>query len=137
LGDATPDSRFHPDQARALSPGGRVPAPRAPQRDGDAWVSRKVADNGIVCVGYQQVRVGQNYSGSPCDVSVTGDLLQFWVGNQLVKTAACNSDRPIRNKHAAGNGPRSEIPGTECQGSTETDPSSNSRKRTGAPRFCR
>ena len=106
LGNATPDSRFHPTETTALSPVGRVPAPRAAQRDGDAWVSRKVAANGIVCVGYQQVSVGKNYSGSPCDVLVTGDLLQFWVGSQLVKTVARTSNRPIRKKHAAGSGPR-------------------------------
>jgi hypothetical protein len=106
LGDATPHSRFHPTEASALAPVGRVPAPRAPQRDGDAWVSRKVAANGIVCVGYQQVSVGKNYSGSPCDVLVTGDLLQFWVGNQLLKTVARTSNRPIRKKHAAGTSPR-------------------------------
>jgi transposase InsO family protein len=106
LGNATPASRFHPDQTKPLSPVGRVPAPRAAQRDGDAWVSRKVAANGIVCVAYQQVSVGKNYSGSPCDVLVTGDLLQFWIGNQLVKTMARTSNRPIRKKHAAGTGPR-------------------------------
>ena len=107
LGDATPDSRFHPEQAKATSPAGRVPAPRAPQRDGDAWVSRKVAGNGVVCVGYQQVSVGKHFSGSPCDVLVTGGVLQFWIGNQLVKTVARTSNRPIRKKHAAGTGPRS------------------------------
>ena len=106
LGDATPASRFHPDGPNALSPVGRVPAPRAPQRDSDAWVSRKVAAIGIVCVGYQQVSVGKNYSGSPCDVLVTGNLLQFWVGNQLLKTVARTNNRPIRKKHAAGTGPR-------------------------------
>jgi transposase InsO family protein len=108
LGDATPDSRFHPDGApSALPPVGRVQAPRVPQRDGDAWVSRRVAANGIVCVGYQQVSVGKNYSGSPCDVLVTDGLLQFWVGNQLLKTVARTSTGPVRKKHAAGTRPRS------------------------------
>jgi hypothetical protein len=40
-------------------------------------------------------------------VLVTGDLLQFWVGSQLVKTVARTSTRPIRKKLAAGTGPRS------------------------------
>jgi hypothetical protein len=39
-------------------------------------------------------------------VLVTGDLLQFWVGNQLLKTVARTSNRPIRKKHAAGTSPR-------------------------------
>jgi hypothetical protein len=35
------------------------------------------------------------------------DLLQFSVANQLLKTVARTSERPIRNKHAAGTSPRS------------------------------
>jgi hypothetical protein len=74
------------------------PTPRSPQRDNDAWVSRKVAANGVVCVGYQQVSVRNNFAGSPCDVLFTGHLLQFWVGNQLLTTVARTSNRPIRKK---------------------------------------
>ena len=107
LGDATPESRFHPDGRTALGPVGKVAAPRVPQRDGDAWVSRKVTTNGVVCVGYQQVSVGKHFGGSPCDVLVTGGILQLWVGNQLVKTVARTSNGEIRKKHAAGTGPRS------------------------------
>jgi hypothetical protein len=75
-------------------------------RDGDQWVSRKVATNGIVCVDYQQVSVGKHFSGSACDVLATPNLLQFWIGNQLVKTVARSSDGEIRKKHAAGTRPR-------------------------------
>src|SRR3954452_8376673 len=75
LGDATPDSRFHPAGDEPVPAVGRVPAPRAADRDGDQWVSRKVATNGIVCVGYQQVSVGKHFSGSACDVLVTPTVL--------------------------------------------------------------
>ena len=88
LGDATPQARFRPDGDAGLGSVAPIPAPRVPQRDGDQWVSRKVAANGVVCVGHQQVSVGKNFAGCACDVPVTGQVLQFWVGNQLVKTAA-------------------------------------------------
>ncbi len=106
LGDDPPQRRFHPEGEQAPAPVGRVPAPRAADRDSDQWVSRKVAANGIVCVGYQQVSVGKHLAGSGCDVLVTPSLLQFWVGDQLLKTVARTSIGDIRKKHAAGSRPR-------------------------------
>lgn len=104
LDQQTPASRFH---------GERAPRPRAvlerPAREavpGQEWVSRKVTANGVVCVGAQQVSVGKNFSGSPCDVLVSDGLLQFWIGDQLVKAAARSDPRPIRKKRAAGTSPR-------------------------------
>jgi transposase InsO family protein len=105
LGDDPPQRRFHPGDG-ALAPVGRVPAPRGAERDGDQWVSRKVAANGVVCVGYQQVSVGKHLTGSACDVLVTPSLLQFWIGDQLMKTVARTSTGDIRKKHAAGSRPR-------------------------------
>ena len=91
LGDATPASRFQTtaDQRPAV----------VQQRAGDEWVSRTVASNGIVSVGWQQVNVGKHYGGSACDVHVSDQLLQLWVGAELVKTVARTSTGPIRKKH--------------------------------------
>ena len=61
---------------------------------------------GAGAVDYQQVSVGKHYSGSGCDILVTDKLLQFWIGNDLVKTAARTRNGEIRKKHAAGTGPR-------------------------------
>jgi len=72
------------------------------ERNGEEWVSRKVASNGVVCVGHQHVSVGKHYGGSACDVLVTDGLLQFWVGSELLKTAARTSSGEIRKKHAEG-----------------------------------
>ena len=104
LDDQTPTDRFH---------GPRSPQPRAvaerPERAaaaGQEWVSRKVCSNGIVCVGAQQVSVGKHFQGSPCDVLVTDQLMQFWIGDQLLRTVTRNDPRPIRKKRAAGTSPR-------------------------------
>ncbi len=71
-----------------------------PDRGGDDWVSRRVCANGVVCVSWQQVSIGRHYAGARCDVHVDGDLLRFWVGDNLVKTAARTSHGQVRNKRA-------------------------------------
>ena len=78
----------------------------APERPGQTWVSRKVTTNGVVCVGWQLVSLGKHRAGSRADVLVTDGLLQFWIGDELLKTVARDNDKPIRNKHAAGTSPR-------------------------------
>jgi transposase InsO family protein len=99
LGDATPASRFRSGELK--------PEPRpSHQREGDQWVTRTVTSNGVVTVGYQQVCVGQHYSGSPCNVLVTDRVLQFWVGNQLLKTVARSTHGAIRKKRAEGTASR-------------------------------
>jgi len=101
IGDTTPASRFDVGAEPA-----RAPSQRPPQRNGDQWVSRRVARNGVVCVDYQQVSVGKHYSGTGCDVLVTPNLLPFWIGNELVKTVPRTRNCEIRKKHAAGTAPR-------------------------------
>src|SRR6184192_4554703 len=100
LGDLTPESRF-----RSGAEEGRHQL-RHPERNGEQWVCRKVASNGVVGVGYQELSVGRNYAGSACDVLVTDGLLQFWVGNELLKTVARTSSGPVRKLHADGTAPR-------------------------------
>jgi transposase InsO family protein len=101
LGDVAPESRFQAGDGKLR----RDLTPR-PERNGEQWVCRKVASNGIVSVGYQQVSVGKNYSGSACDVLVTDGLLQFWVGSELLKTVARKSVGTVRKLHANGTAPR-------------------------------
>jgi transposase InsO family protein len=69
-------------------------------RGGDDWVSRRVTTNGVVSVAWQQVSVGAHHVGSRCDVHVDGDLLRFFIGDDLVKTAARTSRGEVRNKRA-------------------------------------
>lgn len=101
LGDATPESRFRATDGnlqRRLTP--------RPERNGEQWVCRKVASNGLVSVGYQQVSVGKHHAGSACDVLVTDGLLQFWVGSELLKTVARTSKGQVRKLHADGTAAR-------------------------------
>ncbi|HET9781227.1 MAG TPA: IS481 family transposase, partial [Candidatus Dormibacteraeota bacterium] len=97
LADATPASRFQSGERRA----GPESLPT-----NDYWVARKVASNGIVCVGYQKVNVGLRNAGSACDILVKDGLLQFWVGSELVKTEVRATQGVVRKKNAEGHAPR-------------------------------
>ena len=94
LADATPESRFRSDAGAVRH------HLRHPERNGEQWVSRRVAPNGIVCVDSQHISVGKHYGGGTCDVLVTDRLFQFWVGNELLKTVARTKPGPVRKKHA-------------------------------------
>jgi hypothetical protein len=61
--------------------------PRA-DRTGEQWVARTVGGNGVVCVSWQQVSVGKHYAGLALRRSRHRRLLQFWVGDQLLKTVS-------------------------------------------------
>ena len=100
LGDETPATRF-----RAADRSPRPAVPR-PERDGEEWVARKVAANGLVCVDWQQVSVGKHFGGSACNVLVSDRTLQFWVGGELLKTIARRREGPVRKKRAEGTSPR-------------------------------
>ena len=93
----TPAQRFTPNASNPAST--PVPELRC-DRSGDDWVSRRVTTNGVVSVAWQQVCVGAHYAGSRCDVHVDGDLLRFFIGDDLVKTAARTSRGEVRNKRA-------------------------------------
>jgi hypothetical protein len=93
----TPAEKFIPgatvaDSGHSVKPGH--------DRSGDDWVSRRVTSNGVVSVAWQQICVGAHHAGSRCDVHVDGELLRFWIGDQLVKTAARTSRGEVRNKRA-------------------------------------
>jgi hypothetical protein len=104
LAMATPAARF----AAAARAGrdGLVTRPAdssalLPDRTGEDWIARKVGGNGVVCVSWQQVSVGKHHAGARCDVHVTPELLQFWVGSELLKTVTRTSNGEVRKKNAA------------------------------------
>jgi transposase InsO family protein len=94
---ATPAEKFAAGAAlRPVS----VSTPTRQDRDGDDWVSRRVTTNGVVSVAWQQVCLGAHHAGARCDVHVDGQLLRFFIGDDLVKTAARTSRGEVRNKRA-------------------------------------
>jgi transposase InsO family protein len=75
--------------------------PTTERRAGGEWVTRRVAANGIVCVGWQQVSVGKHRHGETVDVHVTDRLLHIWSGQDLLRTAVRESEGDIRKKRAS------------------------------------
>jgi transposase InsO family protein len=104
---ATPQVRFEQRPEGATAPVEPMLAPsNGTDRTGEGWVTRKIAVNGVVCVDWQKVSVGKHRGGQRCDVLVTDQLLQFWVGPELLKTVARTRTGEVRKKHAAGTGKR-------------------------------
>jgi transposase InsO family protein len=97
LNMTTPAERF---LANPPIPPATVTAPRPGDRGGQDWVSRRVTTNGVVSVAWQQVCIGAHHAGSRCDIHVDGDLLRFFIGDDLVKTAARTTPGEVRNKRA-------------------------------------
>jgi hypothetical protein len=113
LDDATPAQRFssaaeadqEPESGRCnpwRGPGRWSSRRPATDRSGSGWVSRRIGPNGIVCVNWQQVSVGKHRAGQRCDVLVSDQLLQFWIGAELMKTLTRTSTGEVRKKHAQG-----------------------------------
>jgi transposase InsO family protein len=100
IGMATPASRFGA-HSNGADPRRADLSALVPERSGEDWVARKVGPNGVVCVSWQQVSVGKHYAGQRCDVHVGRDLLQFWVGADLLKTITRTSSGEVRKKNAA------------------------------------
>ena len=97
LGMATPVSRF------SVPVGGReadVSAVRE-SRDGDEWVARRVASNGVISVGWQQISVGKHREGRVVDVHVLDQMLQIWDGAELLKSVAREGRGVVRKKRVS------------------------------------
>ena len=83
-----PAQRFHRSEAALVTPirttrdSGR---PAAGRGDG-TWVARRASKLGVVCVNWQQVCLGVAAAGQNIDVWVTDQVLQFYDGDQLLRT---------------------------------------------------
>jgi len=74
---------------------------RPPAGRGDGqWVARRASAVGVVCVSWQQVCLGAAAAGHNIDVWVTSDVLQFYDGDQLLRTTARTTEGTVRVKRA-------------------------------------
>ena len=58
-------------------------------------------DQPVVCVNWQQVSVGIAAAGKNVDVWVTDEVLQFFDGDQLLRTEKRTTNGPVRKKRAS------------------------------------
>ncbi|RYB92282.1 IS481 family transposase [Nocardioides glacieisoli] len=108
---ATPASRFlRPDTAPVtpIRPTTRVGRPAEDRHDG-TWVTRRASAVGVVCVSWQQVCLGVAAAGRPIDVWVTDNVLQFYDGDQLLRTHKRESTGEVRVKRSTAPQRRSTV----------------------------
>ena len=101
---ATPAERFLRDQAAPVAPlrsPTRTTRPEENRADG-TWVTRRASTVGVVCVNWQQVCLGVAAAGRPIDVWVTEEVMQFYDGDQLLRTEQRKTLGPVRVKRSQG-----------------------------------
>jgi transposase InsO family protein len=104
---ATPAQRFWRQEAAAVSQLRSASTPQRPaaaRGDGD-WVARRASAVGVVCVSWQQICLGRAAAGRNIDVWVTGQVMQFYDGDTLLRTEQRHHQGAVRKKRAS-------IPGT-------------------------
>jgi len=103
LGMATPAERFLTAAPARVTPL-RAPdaGPGRPGGDrGDGyWVARRASAAGVVCVSWQQVCLGAAAAGRSIDVWVTPEVMQFYDGDQLLRTSVRETRGEVRKKRA-------------------------------------
>ena len=109
---ATPASRFlNPEPAPVTVLRTRPSGPGRPERDRSdgTWVTRRASAVGVVCVSWQQVCLGVAAAGRPIDVWVTDQVLQFYDGDQLLRTEKRTSTGEVRVKRSTAPQRRSRV----------------------------
>ena len=108
---AVPADRFHRAQPASVTPLRPVTdghRPAAGRGDG-TWVTRRASAVGVVCVSWQQVCLGVAAAGRPIDVWVTDQVLQFYDGDQLLRTEKRASTGEVRVKRSQAPQPRPKV----------------------------
>jgi len=77
------------------------PVERPTMHGHGVWVARRASAVGVVCVNWQQVSIGIAAAGRNIDVWVTDEVLQFFDGDQLLRTEKRTTGGPIRKKRAS------------------------------------
>jgi hypothetical protein len=100
---AAPAERFwRPGTAEVTAlrqPASSPQRPAAGRGDG-YWVARRASAVGVVCVSWQQVCLGAAAAGRSIDVWVTPEVMQFYEGDHLLRTAARTTEGTVRVKRA-------------------------------------
>ena len=101
---ATPASRFLQPTPAGVTPlrtAADLPERPRPDRSHGTWVARRASAVGVVCVNWQQVCLGAAAAGHNIDVWVTDQVMQFYDGDQLLRTHKRDNPGPVRKKRAS------------------------------------
>jgi transposase InsO family protein len=102
IGMDTPAQRFHRGDLAVVTPLRAPTTPRPDTTRGDGtWVARRASKVGVVCVNWQQICLGVAAAGCNIDVWVTDHVMQFFDGDQLLRTEQRTNSGDIRKKRAS------------------------------------
>ena len=102
IGMDIPAHRFQHSELAAVTPlRTAVDVRPAPSRGDGIWVARRASALGVVCVNWQQVCLGIAAARQNIDVWVTNDVMQFFDGDQLLRTEQRTNPGEIRKKRAS------------------------------------
>jgi hypothetical protein len=102
IGMDTPAQRFERDGLASVIPLASPLSPRpAPARGDGMWVARRASAVGVVCVNWQQVCLGVAAAGRNIDVWVTNEVMQFFDGDQLLRSERRTTTGEVRKKRAS------------------------------------
>jgi transposase InsO family protein len=99
---ATPAQRFWRDDPAPVTTLRTPTLTRRPDtaRGDGIWVTRRASAVGVVMVSWQQVCLGVAAAGHNIDVWVTDQVLQFYDGDQLLRTQKRTSEGSVRVKRS-------------------------------------
>ena len=109
---ATPASRFlreEPADVTTLRVARDQATHPGHDRADGTWVARRASAVGVVCVSWQQVCLGVAAAGHNIDVWVTDHVLQFYDGDQLLRTQTREHHGEVRKKRASIPGGRTTL----------------------------
>ncbi|MCU1423766.1 MAG: transposase [Microbacteriaceae bacterium] len=111
LGMDTPAARFLPAEGAVVTSLRRPATTGRPDEDrpDGIWVARRASAVGVVCVNWQQVCLGVAAAGRPVDVWVTDHVLQFYDGDQLLRTEKRATPGEVRVKRSQAPQRRSRV----------------------------
>jgi transposase InsO family protein len=103
LNMATPAERFWRPTTAAVTALRPTIGPGRPDNDRSdgTWVARRASAVGVVCVNWQQVCLGAAAAGRSIDVWITDDVMQFYDGDQLLRTQQREHRGEVRKKRAS------------------------------------
>jgi transposase InsO family protein len=110
IGMDAPVQRFQRDGLAAVTPLRAIASARPdPARSDGVWVARRASKVGVVCVNWQQVCLGVAAAGRNVDVWVTNEVMQFFDGDQLLRTEQRTTTGEVRKKRASVPGERATM----------------------------
>lgn len=103
IGMLTPAERFFAPEAATPVPIRAVTESVRPatSRGDGTWVARRASRVGVVSVNWQQVCLGAAAAGKNIDVWVTDGVMQFFDGDQLLRTERRRTRGEVRKKNAS------------------------------------